>query len=1740
MFNLPGYSIDQKLYESARSLVYRAHRETDHSPVILKALNELYPSPERVARFKREYELTSHLELECVARSLALEKYQQAHVIVMEDCGGESLDKFLENGRFNPFHPHPDHLQTITQFLNLAIQLTQSLGAIYQHNIIHKDINPANIVWNTVASQVKLIDFGISTTLSRENPVFRNPNVLEGTLAYMSPEQTGRMNQGIDYRTDFYSLGATLYELLTGQLPFESNDPLELVHAHIARQPAPPHELNTAVPIPISNIVLKLLAKNAQDRYQSAAGLAADWQNCLRQWQENGRIQPFPLGLHDISDRFHVSQQLYGRMVETNALLEAFEQVCRGHSMVMLVTGQAGIGKSALVQEVYKPLSRQRGYFIAGKFDQFQRHIPYASLIQAFHSLIQQLLTETEAQIQTWRKKITAVLGSNAQLIIDVLPEVELIIGPQPPIEPLPPTETENRFNRVFQNFIQVFTQAEHPLVIFLDDLQWADSASLKLLRLLVAVNNSQYLFLIGAYRDNEVETTHPLALLLKEIQPPPITLSLAALTLPHVTQLVIDTLHCPPAEAEPLAEIIRTRTGGNPFFIGEFLKALHTDNLLQFNYQTGRWVWDLNQIQTQAITDNVVELMATKVQKLPLETQQTLKQAACIGNLFDLATLSIATKTSHQETAVHLWPAISEGLLFPLNDSYKFVALADADSAQSMNVEYKFAHDRIQQAVYSLIPDDAKALTHLQIGRIFLQYIPAEKQEQKIFDIVYQLNQGQQHITPGERPQLAQLNLQAGQKAKASTAYRQALTYLQTGLNLVSPNSWQSDYPLVLALHLEATETAYLCGEYAEMERLANLVLQHAHSVLDKVRVYETQIQAYRSQDKLMEAVKVGVAALRPLNVNLPDAPTRLDTVRHLIKTRYWLFGRSPDQLLNQPELTDPNKLAAFRLLMSMSSAAFLAYPEMYPLIVLYMVRLSARFGNSPLSAFSYATYGLILSGFLNDIKGGQQFGQLALSLLERYPNKETAARVRFVRDFSRHWLEPVRYTLPTLIETYQTALENGDLEFAAYALYTRGVHLYTIDIPLPALERELTSFSRTMRQTNQETMLRLNDMHRQCVLNFMQETAEPWHLIGEAYDETQMLPIHLASNDRTGLATLHYRRLLLACFFQNYHYALENANAMQQYMDSVRGSVGITQFYFYDAIICLSLAHETKDSAEKKQLLRRAAERRKKMGQWAKLSPENYLCQHHTLEAEWARLNGQEAMAREHYDKAIAMARQYEQLYKEALTCELAARFYVNRNQPHLARHYVQDAYYAYQQWGSAGKLKDLEARYPEFLLDPKRTATTTVLTTARSSTIQRATNILDLTSVIKASQTISGEIVPDKLLAKLMNLVMENAGAQRGCLILEQAGQWAIEAESQVDEPEIAVLQSLPVQTYPLPVSIVNYVIRTKENVVLNDATEGSFANDPYVAAKRPKSILCAPLLNQGKLTGVLYLENNLTTAAFTPDRLEVLTLLSSQAAISLENAFLYANLEKRVAERTAELSETNEFLTASNAELDAFAHTVAHDLKNPLGVMIGYAELLQEILEDRGGDAEIQKFLDAIARGGRKMRDIINALLVLSRLHRQQEIETFPLDMGRIVREVQQRLDFMIIQYEATVIAPDNWPVAVGYSAWIEEVWVNYFTNALKYGGRPPMIELGATLQEDDMVRFWVRDNGEGLTPEQQTQLFTPFTRVTQAKVEGHGLGLSIVQRIVHRLGGRVGVESIVGQGSTFYFTLPCQR
>jgi PAS domain S-box-containing protein len=1569
MLHFPGYKIFRKIYESDRSLVYRGVRSADGQRVIFKILKQDYPTPAALARHKQEYDIIRSLNFPGVVQAYSLEQYDRTLAIVLEDFGGESLKRLMQSGSF-----------TLSQSLSLAIQIADILGDIHSANIIHKDINPANIVFNPSTNQLKIIDFGIASIFApeklTEQPTLKNPHVLEGTVAYISPEQTGRMNRTLDYRTDYYSLGAALYEMVTRQLPFETASALELVHCHIAKQPKPAAEVDRQIPAAVSNIIAKLLAKNAEERYQSAWGIKADLEECLNQLNTRGKISEISLASQDICDKFQIPQKLYGRETQIKTLLAAFERVTDNRPRtpeanrveMMLLAGDYGSGKSLLVQEIYNQIIIEKeGYFITGEFDRGQQNFPYSAVVKAFQQLLQQILTESEKRFQHWRTKLLAALIPNAQVIIDVIPDVELIVGKQPAVPELGKEQAKNRFNLVFIQFLRVFCAEEHPLVIFLDDLQWADSASLKLIQQIAAgpmtsqagenledcesitasklsVAQPEYLLIVGAYRDKDVSPVHPLMVAATELRKQGATvnqITLPPLEIADITNLIADTLRSDQKSVAPLATLVRRKTGGNPFFVSEFLKMLHSENLITFSFPScahltfdatsfatsasesvnnsaefqGGWQWDIAQIEEMEITDNVVELMIGKLKKLPESTQQVLRLAACVGTDFDLHLLSMISEKSPQLVFVDLQAAIESGLILPVSEV----------NAELLIVNFKFLHYRVQEAAYALIDEGNKKIIHWQIGCLLWKNSAENRRWDDIFKIVAHINIGIENalnltatLTQEERDKIANLNLLAGQKAKAVAAYSAAAIYLTISTRLLANSSWENQYDLTLNIYVESVEVAYFSGEFELMEHLAGTVLLQGRTLLDKIKVYQVKIQAYVVERRQPEAIAIGREVLAQFGVSFPDNPSELNIQRELEQTAAKLAGKNIEDLINLPLMTSPEQLAAMRIAASIVPAAFHCAPQLLAPLVLSQINSCIQYGNSPISAFFYAAWGVVMNYEFQDIESANKLGELALNLASMLNAKSLKNKILYiVAACIAHSKYHVRETLPMFRESYQSALKNGDFEFVAYCAKQKSQYAYFVGQELTDLKLEIAESSNLLAQLKQSINLQCNQIFHQAVLNLLGEADNPCNLSGTACEEEHLVPLLAKANDRTGIDYFYLHKLILCYLFEDLCQALENAGKFRQGLTGGTGFLTVPVFHFYDSLAALA-AYSEADVLERELLLNRVGENQKKMQKWAVHAPMNHLHKFHLVEAEKHRVLGDYFQAMEEYDRAIGLAKQNEYMNEEALAQELAAKFYLGWEKEKIARVYLADAHYCYTHWGAQAKVDDLEKKYPQLLIRiPAATSMTSdcaTITNISNSRDSRQT--FDLAAVMKASGAIASEIVLDKLLAKLMRIMLQNAGAEKGFLILENRGELLVEAAGKVDGDCVDVLQSIPAEEC-LPVSIINYVARTKQSVVEDcAASKGNFTRDPYIVKHCSQSILCAPLLNQGQLIGIIYLENNLTTSAFTDDRVEVLQLLSTQAAVSIANAKLYAEVRESQSKLTQFLEAVPVGITVHN--------------------------------------------------------------------------------------------------------------------------------------------------------------------------------------------------------------------------------
>ncbi|HQW01058.1 MAG TPA: serine/threonine-protein kinase PknK, partial [Saprospiraceae bacterium] len=1333
----------------------------------MKILNFEFPTPLEIAQFYNEFDIIDGLTLKGTRNVLKRSKAKNRHALYLEYFPARTLKEvFLKKQN------------DILDFLYMAIGAADALGEIHQHNIIHKDISPFNILVNLQERTVKIIDFGISTRFDLKHHYLGNPERLEGTLAYNSPEQTGRMNRTVDYRTDLYSLGVTLYEVIAGRLPFPASDAMELVHAHIAQIAEHVNLVNPVVPEVIGRIIAKLMAKNAEDRYQSAYGLKYDLEICLDHFEKSGKIPDFPLGQRDYSGKFLIQQKLYGREQEIHDLMVAYRRCAHGGKELMLVSGYSGTGKSALVREVHKPITESHGYFIEGKFDQFQRAVPYFAILKAFEEMTNILLTESQSVLDGFRISIQEAVGTEGKVITDVIPQLEKIIGPQPPVPEVGGAEAQNRFNYVFRKLIHVLASKEHPLVLFIDDLQWADSSSLSLLQVLMTDRDSKHLLCICAYRDNEVSASHPFVITVGDIRQEGAlinTISLGNLSKENVNELIADAVNKTPDQTKELTQLVYQKTSGNAFFVNQFLKSLYQENLLWFNFDTLQWEWDMVKATEKNITDNVVELMAGKIKKLPEATQKPLKTGACIGNSFDLATLSIIEAIEENDIVKSLHEALAEGLIVPAGKMYRFT------------------HDRIQQAVYSLIADKDRNHAHLTIGRLLLANIPEDKREAHLFDIVNQWNWGKDIITDaGEKELLAGLNLEAGRKAKQSSAFKAALEYFETGIALLKDDPWNVQYELCRNLHTEATEAAYLNGDFATMDKYYPIVLKNTRNLLEKVKPYEIRILAYKAENKLLDAIKTGLELLKQLGEDFPSNPTMVHVMVDLIKTKVKLSGKNNDKLKDLPAMTDETKMAAMRIMADIASSSYWATPTLFPLVIFRMVHLSLRYGNTAISAFAFATYGVIMCGVLGQMRNGYEFGKLGLILLEKYNAKEWKTQIYTpIYALIVNWNEHVHNTLRPLQESYHIGLETGAIEFACINTNIYCIHAYLSGKRLVRLEEETKAYSDSFNQFKQETNFNYNEVYHQGMLNFMGRSADPLVLTGTAYDEEKMMAQNLSRNDKTGTFFIHFNKLILACHFHEYEKAAFHASESRKLLEAVLAKFEIPNHHLYEALALLAKC-EKATPGEKRKYISRVKGNMSKLKTWARFAPENYQHKYDLLQAELLRVKGQANEARPIYDKAIAGASNNDYIHEEALAYELTGRFYIQQKSEDLATFYLKASYNAYREWGGEAKLRQMEQLYPKYVSGVNRNQESIL----ESGTINETSSmvhgsVLDITTVLKAANSISGEVVLSNLLTVLMGIVIENAGAQRGILLLEKDGRLYIEAIKDLEENSISLL-------------------------------------------------------------------------------------------------------------------------------------------------------------------------------------------------------------------------------------------------------------------------------------------------------------------------------------------------------------
>jgi diguanylate cyclase (GGDEF)-like protein len=1496
MLTIPGYKLGELIYKSASSSIFKGRRESDSAAVIVKVPTSKYLSLDDVEKFKRDFQIGSQLNDANIIEYYGLEATDYGPAIITEDFGAIRLKDYIA-----------DDGLAVEDFLAIAIQLASGLAAIHAGSVVFKDIKPGNIVVSPESKIAKYIDFGIATRLEQETQEAVGLRKLKGTLSYMSPEQTGRMNRSLDYRTDFYSLGISFYEMLSGRPPFEADDPIEIIHCHLAKPAIPPATIKPKIPLPVSNIVMKLLEKNAEDRYQSATGLHKDLLHCLNELKSKGTIASFNLGRSDVSDRFHIPQKLYGRKQELDRLLFVFERAAQGSGEMLLVAGYSGIGKSALVNELHKPITRSGGYFISGKFDRLVKNKPYSAIAHAFEKLFTHLLGESDRQIALWREKILPALGANAQVIIDVIPGVEALVGKQPAVPELEPVESQNRFNRVFGNFVRTFADKGHPLVLFLDDLQWADSESLNLIGVLATDRELNYFMLIGSYRDNEVQAAHPAMLRIAEIEAAKGRLERLVLTpldIAHTNQLIADALNCALDRSLPLAISIFKKTEGNPFFLKLFLHSLYDEKLLGF-VPDGGWQWDMEKISQMQATDNVAELMLRKLSRFPEAARESLKLAACFGNRFTSEDLALLSGKSDRQEVGNLLPFISAGMILQGKKHFRFV------------------HDRIQDAAYTLIPADKIEALHLQIGTLLLTERSPEEADERICEIVDHYRRGKALITdPGSLTALAHLNLRAGQQAKKNAAFSSSLNYFAEAITCLPESAWENHYEISYLLHKELAEAEYLNGNFKSSQQLIDTSLAQAKTAIEKADLYTLLIYQNTVKAEYQNGMASGRKAMEMLGFDLPQQDIKKALDAALAAARINLRGREVASLLDAPQMTSGLHKAAMKVLMNMQPTCYMADPDMYNLIAVKMANISLKYGHVAESAKAYITYANILSSVLGQYRLGYEFGTLGLKLSDKYHDPVQKCRGIFISiAFLFHWNKPFKEAESLFNDGYQTGLECGDFQYAGYILGFGTANLFSQGIRLDILQEKLERFMDFVQKAKHQMPIDAIQGYLSIVANLRGMTAHRHCFDSEQISEAGFLSGCRSRNVIVAACYFLIAKAQTLYLYQHHEQALACIMEAEKDLSFISGTSATAEYNFYQSLILLALC-EQGDGGNIERLLK-VEKLQLQLRIWAVNCEQNFLHKYLLVDAELARIEGRIIDAINGYDEAIESARVNGFIQNEALAFELAAKFWLSIGKVVFARHYLESAHQGYLYWGALAKARMLEETYLE--LKPHalkehagHTQTGSYLIGKKAVTRSDSSETLDMVSLMKASSAISGEMVLDTLLGKVMRIVIENAGAQRGLFMLREDNRLMIVTEASIDNNMLYTMQATPVENLKnASLPIIRYVERTRQNLVLADAgNDGPFIHDPYVLAQRPKSILCIPVMNSGQLIGILYLENNITAGVFTQHHLEMLTLLSSQAAISINNARLYANLEAT----TLKLSESHEKLAEYNQTLE----------------------------------------------------------------------------------------------------------------------------------------------------------------------------------------------------------------------------
>ena len=1813
MITLPGYDIRSQVFENHQTRVYRGIRQSDGEPTIIKILNKQYPISEEVARFTRQHDLLQLVHHPNIVQSFGTERYGNAPALVMRDIGAVALTSILLDDA-KPLDIKP--------FLELAIQVAEGLSVIHTARILHKDLCPNNIIVTDDLRTAQIIDMSISSRLSREQAPNLTPHQLEGTLAYIAPEQTGRMNRVIDARSDLYSLGATFYTMLTGETLFPAYDPVELVHSHIARVPKRVDEVNPDVPAAVADIIAMLLRKNPEDRIQTALGLKIDLETCLEALQSGTPLQGFQPGKNDMVSELRIPQKLYGRGEQVRELLSSFERATTQKPEIMLVSGYSGIGKTALVNEIHKPIMRERGYFTQGKFDQFTRTVPYSALVSALGGLIRQILTEPEIQLQAWRKRLLEVLGVNGGIITDLVPEAALLLGSPPPVaEAVDSQASQYRFQNVVLKFLQALSGEGQPLVMFLDDMQWADAATLSLVQQWMASPQTHHLLMICAYRDNEVSAAHPFLQMLEVLRERSISIHeirVVALSVGDIAELLHDTLHITTeddrnAAINLLAREILKKTGGNPFFIQQLLRTFDEREIIRFDATTHRWLWKHEDVVAADITENVVELVANTLKAMPLAMREILSFAACLGNSVEVDVLMQLCRSHFQYDTTtmldSLLQAIESGFLQvqqgQFNTLYNVHIGAESEislenfSTEKM-VRCKFSHDRIQQVAYSLIDSQDLPKIHLFIGRFFMGF---SADNRSVFEMVRHLNAGVELMTEySERTAVAKLNVEAAKQANTASAFASGYEYAQKSIELFGEEGWQNDKSAILQAFEQGMASVWRMGLVEVIEGMAKTVRENTQSVEEYFPIESIRIQFYSGINEFLKACRIAEDLINDLGYPMPRVE-KIGLLRVL-----WSFLKLEQAIKKKSikELEAMNPASSLRQanIMECLGLLFIATVSLNIPVSLYMIfealYLSLQWGFSESTPGQWVAYmsTVILRG---DIERAYSYRSVVDAMVQRLGKSNVQALASVMLSFTVVlWKQHFSEASELMAEGYRCAMDVGDTRNASTALSFLTSYEFVFGDDIQNSIKKTSAYLESIETMGENEFRQTMLAYFQALHNLEGESefalrVDPVNLEGQIFHESQQILKWLAAKNNNYLEQVYITKIVL-------HYLLSNQDEWSKKASELIGyahrhklpGLKTKSSFMMELFTALSYlrAYSGVSQIEKWQYRWYVRKVKKSFAKAAKTAPMNFLHNFYLVSAEEARVLKKYDKAEDLYDKAIQSAEENKYLREQALANELAAKMYIERGKTRSAKAYMTEAYYLYARWGSKAKTRQLERLFADYIdknsLADRPRVGGSLTTIASIDSLGNSTSInpsaLDVASLMKAAQSISGEVEVEKLLQTMMNVVMENAGADRVCFLTKSGNQWLVQASASAGQNTTTnvSMPTLPMQGN-VPEAVINVVARTQEMVLLADAqAESQFLRDAYIQERKPQSVLCLPLQHQGQLVGMLYLENTLVPNVFTPERLEILKLLSAQIAISLDNAKAYQLLEQRVRERTNELHIANEVLHQKNEELEAIntekseiMGIVSHDLKNPIGAIRGFAELIEQGYVE--GDVA-KEMAAQVVETSERMLELVKNLLDINRLEQEGiQFQRIHFDIVFAIESVLSQyrspaqaknitLNFHPDQKHCEIFADEQATAqvldnlisnAVKYSPYGKSIHIRVKSPSSREGHSPlaighlsndntnaPMTNVptpNAPMTNDQFLRIEVQDEGPGISQADMKKMFGKFARLSAQPTGGEhstGLGLSIVKKMVEAMKGRVWCESELGKGATFIVELPC--